>query len=462
MGYRMDRSYLEWHGQQWRVQVKVPLRLRGIVGKKRLVVPLHTDSLAVANREKHKHVAAFKELLLKAEGKLSEKTGKVDPLLAEAADWRFRVQQEEASSSPAIARDYDDNDHTDVETLAQWLITDRTEEIARSEGSDRAALFYGVATGQATPLETLVDRWISETDMKPRQKLDYARAVRKFAAWLKESGLSSEAEAIDRKTAGRYVSKLIKDKVHPRTANKDISCLSSMWKWMEKRGYVSSNIWTSQSVKQPKARKSDGKRPYSDDEITTLMNGKPKPFLHDAMLIAALSGMRVEEIARLKVEDISDDCMQIRTAKTVAGERAVPIHSRLLAIIERRCKDKAPSDYLFDELPTPKEDSAVERSQKISKGFTAYRRELGVDDLPEGARQSRVDFHSFRRWFMRKANDALNEGAKGFTPWTIADVVGHSKEEMPLGMTMGRYPGDDAITAKRACVEAVLLPVTTA
>lgn len=458
MGYRMDRSYLEWHGQQWRVQVKVPLRLRGIVGKKRLVMPLHTDSLAVANREKHKHVAAFKELLLKAEAKLSEKTGKIDPLLAEAADWRSRVQQEEASSSPAIASDYDDIDHTDVETLAQWLITDRTEEIARSEGPDRAALFYGVATGQATPLETLVDKWISEIDMKPRQKLDYARAVRKFAAWLKESRLSSEAEAIDRKTAGRYVSKLIKDKVHPRTTNKDISCLSSMWKWMEKRGYVSSNIWTGQSVKQPKAKKGEAKRPYTDAEIAKLLDGKPAPFLHDAIMIAALSGMRVEEIARLKIEDIGDGCMHIRTAKTIAGERAVPIHSRLLGIIERRCKDKQPPDYMFDELPTPEADSAVERSQKISKRFTAYRRELGVDDLPEGARQSRVDFHSLRRWFIHKVKAEITEGAQGFTAWTLAEVVGHSKEEMPLGMTMGRYPGDDSIAAKRKCVETVQLP----
>lgn len=45
-----------------------------------------------------------------------------------------------------------------------------------------------------------------------------------------------------------------------------------------------------------------------------------------------------------------------------------------------------------------------------------------------GRRQSHIDFHSFRRWFVCKAVDALEKGAKGFTPWTIAEVIGHAVE----------------------------------
>ena len=100
----------------------------------------------------------------------------------------------------------------------------------------------------------------------------------------------------------------------------------------------------------------------------------------------------------------------------------------------------------------------MERSQKVSKNFTNYRRRLGIDERVDGARQSSVDFHSFRRWFIWKAREALNKGTASFTAWTIADVVGRSKEEMPLAMTMGRYPGDDTLDAKRACVESVRLP----
>ena len=83
-----------------------------------------------------------------------------------------------------------------------------------------------------------------------------------------------------------------------------------------------------------------------------------------------------------------------------------------------------------------------------------------MDERIAGSRQSRIDFHSFRRWFIRKAIDALHRGAKGYDPWTIADVVGHDREatDAGLGMTMGRYPGAAPVAARKACVGAVRLP----
>jgi hypothetical protein len=120
--------------------------------------------------------------------------------------------------------------------------------------------------------------------------------------------------------------------------------------------------------------------------------------------------------------------------------------------------------YLFDELPTPPPSSARERSQPVVKAFTRYRRAVGVDERSEGARQSNVDFHSFRRWFIKTARDALTSGrASGYSYWTIAEVVGHSKEDsLPLGMTMSRYGGDDTAEARHACVAAVRMPATRA
>ena len=112
------------------------------------------------------------------------------------------------------------------------------------------------------------------------------------------------------------------------------------------------------------------------------------------------------------------------------------------------------------EVTTPPASSPRERSQPVVKAFTRYRRRKGVDERSEGARQSNVDFHSFRRWFIRAARDALTSGrASGYSYWTIAEVVGHSKEDsLPLAMTMSRYSGDDTGEAKRACVAAVRLP----
>ena len=48
------------------MQAWPPDRLRAILGVSKLVAPLHTDSLAVANRDKHKHIHALKQRIAEA------------------------------------------------------------------------------------------------------------------------------------------------------------------------------------------------------------------------------------------------------------------------------------------------------------------------------------------------------------------------------------------------------------
>lgn len=75
-------------------------------------------------------------------------------------------------------------------------------------------------------------------------------------------------------------------------------------------------------------------------------------------------------------------------------------------------------------------------------------------------RQSIIDFDSIRRWFVRKAADALDNGAQGFSVWTIAEVVPHAVEnarldrfKLPLGLITGRYAGDASGGCHAACVK---------
>jgi hypothetical protein len=102
----------------------------------------------------------------------------------------------------------------------------------------------------------------------------------------------------------------------------------------------------------------------------------------------------------------------------------------------------------------------MERSQPLSKAFTRLRRAIGgtLDQREDGSRQANTDMHSLRRWFIWSAREALLRGTgSGYSPWTIAEVVGHAKGEVGLEMTM-RYAGDESLQAKAAVVEAVKLP----
>ena len=127
-----------------------------------------------------------------------------------------------------------------------------------------------------------------------------------------------------------------------------------------------------------------------------------------------------------------------------------PIHPDIADIIKRRIVDKSPDAWLFPELPEYPPESLSERSMIVSKRFVTYRRALGVDERVDGKRRSLVNFHSFRRWFITKAEQA------DIPPHIIASVVGH--ETGREGVTLGTYSGGPSIEQRRACVEAVKLP----
>lgn len=445
-----DKRYLKWHGNQWRVNVKVPDRLRAIVGKAHLIHPLHTDSLIIANRDKYQHVAAFKEQLQKAERQLKMKAGvPADPVTEEALGWRDSINASDATQCSSLVEEMDGNERESEGDVFRSLLADRAEEIERRDGYATARDFYDVASGKVTPISPLVEPWLAHKDMKPRQVLDYRRAAHRFAAWLGASKLPQSVEGVTRRIAGRYVTEaFLETGTNVSTARKDISALSSLWRWLEVKGHAGENVWRGQSPPKRQPKSGEGKREFTDQEMLALFETPPSVLMADFMAIAALSGMRVNEIARLTAGSISQACFDIREAKTKAGVRMVPIHSLLTEIVRRRCADKKPTDPLFPELPEPKPGSAVERSQKVVKAFVRYRRSVGVDEVVAGARQSRVDFHSFRRWFITRAEQAYQP------PHIIAALVGHAR----AGETLGRYSGRPLVQQYLAVVEAINLP----
>jgi integrase len=183
--------------------------------------------------------------------------------------------------------------------------------------------------------------------------------------------------------------------------------------------------------------------------------------LKDAMTVLALSGLRVEELARMKIADLQLDHpiphIDLKGSKTAAARRLVPIHTAALSIFLRRVKGKDAGQFVFEELPTPPD--GWERGSAITKAFGRLRARLGIGERLEGQRQASKDLHSLRRWHASKCRDALNAGAQGFTMYTLADNLGHAKGGLGLSMT-SHYAGKESLEAKAKAVEAVKLPFT--
>ncbi len=149
----------------------------------------------------------------------------------------------------------------------------------------------------------MLEAWLAEADIEARSKGDHRRALGELVEWGRGEGLTPAAEAFDRRVAGRYVSSLVAGKLAKASVGKRLWSLSQMWAWLIAKGHVETqNPWKGHSVTQPgrSDRDKEPERPFTDAEVTKLLAGTSDKTLRDMMLIGALSGMRIEEIARLR------------------------------------------------------------------------------------------------------------------------------------------------------------------
>ncbi len=449
-------SNLEWHGNHIRVIVRVPPSKREAIGKAHLKEALPTSSPKEAELLKLPVVYRLKQQIAGVKTEAQR-----DGWVKEALSWRAAIAHE--------ARHLEDRNEEPWRAVLPLALSDKAEEIEDKEGLPRAKAFVQVATGEATPINSLVDDWLKERQLAGRTEAAFRHAVKQLVDWTRETDRAETLESIDKRAVGRFVAERFIDRgIDPATANKSITGLKSYWTWLDKRGHLEAtagNPWEGQSLSKKNGRGASGKptkRPFTADEIRTLMEAtEGDKLMGDFLRVAALTGARRDEVARIEVRDViigaGGMTLAIRGIKTDAAERTIPLHPALAAIVARRIEGKAKGAFLFHELPEQK-SAARGRGAPITQAFTRLRRKVGIEEKTEGARQDATDLHSLRRWFIRSAVEALEEGAQGFTPWTIADVVGHATEDKELGLTMAKYPGKASLKAMKACVEAVQLP----
>lgn len=446
-----DKRYLEQHRGLWRVTVAVPKELHGEFGATRLKQSLKTDSLALANQLKWPVVAEMKAAIAKAAG-----VGSTTQSLAEDLRQRLiRAKTDEEVEQIGIAVDVQSemlrgrpigteiDPHTGEET-----------EVYDPDRERRAGQFRRVAAGTATPLDHLHSQYLAQLTVKARTKSDDIRSMALLQRWCEQENVEPYLQSfITKRSAVAFADGLqaLEPKLSPVTLNKYLNRLSRYWQWLEKREEVPSNVWLGLNLAVPNRSHEDDEREFTDDEMRRLLGGNASQALHDVMRIAALTGCRLDPIVCLRVADCRDDGVFIfKPQKREKGPRACPIHSDLVEIVARRTEGKQPNDPLFPEWPGPKDPKSTrERSFKTSTQFTAYRRSVGVADEKEGRRRSLVNFHSFRRWFITKAEQADQPES------TIAAVVGHKRQ----GMTLGVYSAGPKVEQARRCVEAVRLPL---
>ena len=172
----------------------------------------------------------------------------------------------------------------------------------------------------------------------------------------------------------------------------------------------------------------------TDRHLAALLGGADADLLA-VVAILALSGMRFDELRRLRVAQCGRGAFRVGECAANLGPREVPIHSALAGTVLRLTKHRAGDALLigdggdFGRAPS-----------SMQERFDACRAAVGVVGPS-------LTIHGLRRWFVQTALEA------GQPPDAVAAVIGHFR------------PGDARSKPtwgqRCACVEAVRLPKAT-
>ncbi|MGF7055690.1 integrase [Bosea sp. OAE752] len=336
-----------------------------------------------------------------------------------------------------------------------------------------AQKFRAIAMELGTPADEHHKAYMSGLNVTYRTRSDDYRAMQYLRDWCDRKNVPFTLEGLRKPHAKAFCKEMgpidednsrgiqmeVDTNLDPVTRKKYLTRLSAYWSDMAQNEKVRVNIWEDCKISVPKKPAHIKERHFTNDEVRRLLMGPAKQAMNDLMKLGALSGARIDAIVSLKVGDTADGAFTFKAMKSEPGPRDVPIHPDLEEIVARRSLGKLPTDDFFPEWPpVKKKDSMRERSFKASNQFTDYRRQCKVDDVharvkiaPDGRRhyddepilpgedtsgmlklrRSRVNFHSFRRWFITRLEQA------GVSPDLVSAMVGHGR----AGTTMRIYSG---------------------
>lgn len=220
------------------------------------------------------------------------------------------------------------------------------------------------------------------------------------------------------------------DSISTETVNKHLVRYSSLFEYLRRHGYVKENYFSKLTIRQKKNVRTI-RVPFSHEQIVKLFSHleskERSPAQYWVPIVGLYSGMRMEEICQLFVEDIrycydfpcfdnNEDEDGLKRLKSSAATRVVPIHSKIIELgflnyVEEQ--KKAGSKFLFPDL-YERQDKDGRKSHSISRWFSEKRKEIGFHK-----QTPMIDFHSFR------ANVATELQRANISEFNVANLLGH-------------------------------------
>ena len=167
----------------------------------------------------------------------------------------------------------------------------------------------------------------------------------------------------------------------------------------------------SQFIKLPKYKAKIERKVFTKDEIALLWVNVNDIEYADVILILIYTGMRINELLRLKKINVNlEQNIIIGGSKTEAGKnRIIPIHPKILPLIVKRMENK--TEYL---IPNRKKSNYYNYNNFRAKEFVEIMKALGMEHT----------IHDTRHTFATMISDVSNnENA-------ITEIIGHTNINM--------------------------------
>jgi integrase len=204
---------------------------------------------------------------------------------------------------------------------------------------------------------------------------------------------------------------------NPATINRDMATLRNMMNKAVEWGYLSQNILS--GMKQLKETDEKMWALTAEEEKRLLVECDKRPqknkYLKDLVLVALHTGMRQDEIFKLKNSKVNLKENYIKVTDTKTGDnRNVPINNTLREILERRSK----GEYVFT-------NAKGKPLTVLTNAFWTAVKKAGLI-MWEGDKKVRFRFHDLRHTFGSRL------GMAGIDLKTIMEIMGHKTHKMAM------------------------------
>ncbi|MGI9366631.1 MAG: tyrosine-type recombinase/integrase, partial [Rhizobiaceae bacterium] len=308
--------------------MEIPQDVRSkFAGKRRFTKSLQTDKLATAEQRKWTYISKWKSVVAAAR--------KGDDHLSKMR----RFLETNASEFPRTIERPDGS--TFVETAEDFLLGGYVADVAPSNNDDETgdpAVYdaFKVFTGEWVKLSEHIEAW---KERKARIDQVAPKTLDQMAADVEQ--FCKKFTYLHDVTSEAVADWVLSDQKSMATNNRRATSYRSLLSFLGDKNplpklFVNADIPKNQRVRPRNERR----QPFTDAEVVKIYNACTDPSLRDLVALDAYTGCRIEELCDLLVEDVNreNSSIYIKSGKTDAAIRHIPLHPNLQQMIERLCQ----------------------------------------------------------------------------------------------------------------------------